>query len=293
MISFGVIGTGQRAEMYCRIASLCPDRFRVVGIVGRNKSRMKSLESQFSIPVYSGVDNLLSAEKCEFVVTAISRDENASFIKRVVNNSCAVLSETPPGETIEELNQLFQLSKDGAQIQVAEQFWLQPIHSARLRLIERGEIGEVINAQISIAREYHNISLIRKYLQIGYEPVLITATSSQSFIFASNKQKEYSYVNTYTDLGWFDFGKKFAQYEFTPQQYLSPIRSKRVIVRGDKGEIENNCVRGISDSKYFELTLQRCEYGTHGEPDSLYLDSIKYGKEVIYKKCTSASSFKR
>ena len=63
-----------------------------------------------------------------------------------------VLAETPPAP---DLKGLIQLSKDlpgNARVQVAEQYPFQPLHAARLALARSGKLGEITQAQISVAR---------------------------------------------------------------------------------------------------------------------------------------------
>lgn len=38
-------------------------------------------------------------------------------------------------------------------------------------------------------------------------------------------------------------------FDFTEEQYFSKIRGSRVLIRGDRGEIENNTVRCLKDYK--------------------------------------------
>ena len=56
-------------------------------------------------------------------------------------------------------------------MQVAEQYAFQPLHAARLAFIRAGKLGEISQVQVSVAHGYHGISLIRKFLGIGYENV--------------------------------------------------------------------------------------------------------------------------
>ena len=118
--------------------------------------------------------------KPDFVVTSVSWAANPGVLKLLASLEVPALSETPPAASVEEMNELCLLVKGGAKIQVAEQYFLQPHHAARLAFARSGKIGRVTQAQVSIAHGYHGISLIRRFLGIGFDNAKITAAVFKS-----------------------------------------------------------------------------------------------------------------
>lgn len=67
-----------------------------------------------------------------------------------------VLCETPPGEDLEDLNSLWaEYKKYNGKIQVAEQYFAQPLYAAWEKVIRSGKLGEVENINISSLHGYH------------------------------------------------------------------------------------------------------------------------------------------
>lgn len=84
------------------------------------------------------------------------------------------MCETPPGETMEALEELWEQSnKYNAKVQIAEQYFAQPLYAAWLKVIQDGKLGEVSNMNLSSLHGYHGVSIIRKFLNAGYENCII------------------------------------------------------------------------------------------------------------------------
>ena len=158
-----------------------------------------------------------------------------------VNRGYPVLMETPAGMTREQLLQLWNLSQNSARIAVAEQYHRYPDMIAGLQAVSEGRIGTPGSAYLSLAHDYHGMSLLRRMLLTEGESYSIrgertmypvTETDSRTGPLPGNPVRERA-----RDLVWvsFDSGKK-ALYDFSGVQYHSFIRSRHVLVRGDRGE---------------------------------------------------------
>ena len=143
--------------------------------------------------------------------------------------------------TREQLLQLWNLSQNSARIAVAEQYHRYPDMIAGLQAVSDGRIGTPGSAYLSLAHDYHGMSLLRRMLLTEGESYSIrgertmypvTETDSRTGPLPGNPVRERA-----RDLVWvsFDSGKK-ALYDFSGVQYHSFIRSRHVLVRGDRGE---------------------------------------------------------
>ena len=173
MITFAMIGTGWRAEFYLRIVAACPEKFQVAGVIGRNPAKAADLGKRFNVPIYDSVDALLHAARPQFMLVNVSRGAALPLMAQLSALDLPILCETPPGETLDDLYQLWALVEKGARIQVAEQYWAQPHHAARLAFAHSGKLGTVTQAQTSFAHGYHGISLLRRFLNVTFDPVTI------------------------------------------------------------------------------------------------------------------------
>ena len=187
-------------------------------------------------------------------------------------------SRTPPAQTVEDLEELHELVASGAKIQVAEQYLFQPIHQARLAVIASGKLGTVSHAQVSAAHGYHGTSLLRHYLGISDEPCRIRAMAFNAPIADSpgraGVQPEGKIAESKQTIAWLTFetddGPKLGVFDWTGDIYFSYIRTPRILVRGEQGEISNSSVRYLqSPTQPMEFEISRLDAGAGGQPDTL------------------------
>jgi hypothetical protein len=286
--SFGIIGGGWRAAFYLRIARALPEHFRVAGMMVRNQEKGSVLEEKWGVKTYRTLDELLEHCECDFVVVAASRSANASFIKELASRDIPALTETPPADSLEDLISLHELTRAGARVQVAEQYIFQPMHAARLAIVASGLLGSVTQVQVSAAHGYHGMSLLRHYLGIGFEEAAITARKFDSPIVAGPARQgppaKEKIVTSSQTIAWLDFQEKIGIFDFTGTQYFSWIRSPRILVRGERGEINNREVRYLKDFQTpVVLELKRQSAGEDGNLEGYYLKGILAGEEWVYR----------
>jgi predicted dehydrogenase len=267
-ITFGIVGGAWRAEFFFRIAQALPDRFRISGCVARTEATRSRIQTDWGIATFSTIGGLVRS-KPDFVVTSVPWAGSAPVILELASHEVAVLAETPPAEDLDALTKLWKELPENARVQVAEQYQFQPCHAARLALTRSGLLGEISETQISVAHGYHGVSLIRKFLNIGSESASIRALEFKSPIVAgSNRagppQEERKILTTQT-IASLEFEGKLAVFDFVEDQYFSWIRSHRVLVRGDRGEINNLDVRYLIDfATPIEMQLKRIDAGQTG-----------------------------
>lgn len=198
-----------------------------------------------------------------------------------------VLSETPPAPDLDALIALNKLTEKGARIQVAEQYHLQPMHAARIALANSGRLGKINHVQVSFSHGYHAMSLIRRLLGIGFENAKINASKLKSAFVAGPGRNglgdEELMAHGQQVIAVFDFGDKSAVYDFAPDQHRSFIRGNRILVRGDRGEINNREVRYIKDFRTpIECELIEKNTGLHGNFEGYFIKGVLAGDQWIY-----------
>ena len=287
-IIFAIIGSGWRAEFYLRIAKEMPDRFAVCGIVTRSEEKGKLLEHQWAIKTFKNVNELLKHSSPSFVLVSVSKSAAPDYIMELAAKGVPVITETPPALDIEKLVQLNGLVAKGAKIQVAEQYHLQPLHATRIAIANSGKLGEVIEVQLSVCHGYHAVSLMRKFLGVGFRNCKIRAIDFHSSIVEApgkrgGPEKE-NIVESCQTIAQLDFGDKLGIYDFDNQQYFSWIRSLNLQVRGSKGQINDKNVKYLKDHKTpIEYDLKRLNAGEDGNLEGYYLKGIMAGEEWIYR----------
>jgi len=295
MINFGIVGVGWRTEFYLRIAKACPDLFNVTGLVGRTPARTALVANKFGVALYNSVDELVHSTKPLFVVTSVPWEVNPGILKQLAAFGVPALSETPPASSVEEMAELCSLVAKGAKIQVAEQYFLQPHHAARLAFAQSGKMGRITQAQVSVAHGYHGVSLIRRLLGIGFENARVTASAFKSPIIKgpgrSGPPSREEIVESEQVLAWLDFGDRLGVFDFTGSQYFASIRDPRILVRGEKGEIVNNSAVYLKDFLTpIRVDFVRHSAGEHGNLEGHYLKGIQAGDEWAYKNPVAPAS---
>jgi GFO/IDH/MocA oxidoreductase family protein len=286
-IAFGVIGGAWRAEFFFRIATLLPDRFRVCGCVAKSDETRTHVSREWGIRVFETIDELLE-QKPEFVVISVPRAVCPSIILELAARRVAALAETPPAPDLDGLISLWNALPATAQVQVAEQYPFQPLHAARLAFVRAGKLGDVSQAQISVAHGYHGIALIRKFLNVGFENAQIEAFQFKSALIEGPNRKgpptaenEIESIQTFATLR---FGHKLGLFDFTSDQYFSWIRSNRVLIRGVRGEIVNTDARYLIDAwNPTTFRFDRHDAGETGNLEGFYHKGYAAGSTWWYR----------
>ena len=285
---FGIIGGGWRAEFFLRVARELPEQFHIGGMLVRDAVRGERLETEWGVKTVRTLDELLHLADFEFVVVSVPWAVSPPMLRALTEHGMPALAETPPAPDLDGLIALHELTARGATIQVAEQYQFQPMHAARLALARSGKLGTVTQAQVSAAHGYHGINLLRGLLNVGFDEVTITARSFSSPIVAgpgrSGPPSGEKVVESQQVIAQLDFGDKLGVFDFTGDQYFSWIRSPRLLVRGERGEINNQQVRYLQDFLTpIELDLRRVDAGQGGNLEGYYHKGIMAGSDWLYR----------
>ncbi len=288
---FGIVGSGWRVRCILRAARATQGRVQVAGIVARTPEKAAGLAAEFNIPVYRSAADLVAAQKPDFMMTSVAWGANPGVVRELVELGLPVLSETPPATTLAELRQLWSLAEQGARIQVAEQYWLQPQHAARLAFAGSGRIGRVSQAQVSVAHGYHGISLMRRFLNIGAElPNISVHRFTSPIIEGPGRQGPPAgekIITAEQSFTLFDFGDRLGVIDFTGEQYFSWIRGQRLLVRGERGEVVDEHAVYLSDYLTpIHVTFTRHSAGPNGNLEGNYLKGIQAGEQWWYRNPT-------
>ncbi|WP_066516087.1 Gfo/Idh/MocA family oxidoreductase [Curtobacterium ammoniigenes] len=286
--SVGIIGTGWRAGFFLRVASDPASPFRVRRLLAHSDVSAETARARWGIPTDTSLHVFLR-EHYDFVLIAVPRDAAPSLAGKLAARDVAVLLETPPAPDLPTLRSLYQSLGPNAPIQVAEQYPYQPHHAARLAVAHAHAFGAVTSAAVSAAHEYHAIRLIRSFLRVGFDDTLITAQQVSDRVartlsstgWASDMASLTS-TRTLAQLRFPD--DKLGLYDFEDEQYFSPIRTRHVLVRGERGEISDDRVSLMTAPEApVLLHLERRHTGIDGDLEGASLDRITLGRDVVYR----------
>jgi hypothetical protein len=286
---YAVIGSGWRAEFYIRIAKLVPEQFELTGMLIRDGNKGGQIAVQFGVKVVNDLDSLL-ADKPDFVVVCIKRGFLGDYVVELCKRGVPTLCETPPAETEAELVRLWQeVNRYHGKVQVAEQYFAQPLYAAYETALKQGILGRVENMSLSALHGYHGVSMIRRYLNVGFGNAAVYG-----------KRYHYDVTETYGREGMCFDGEVFScprdrlTFEFVngttaffdfsdPAQYHSFIRTRQLNVQGVRGEIDDLTVRYLTPENVpVTQELKRIDLGVYGNQEWSHF-GIMLGERLLYR----------
>jgi hypothetical protein len=149
-------------------------------------------------------------------------------------------------------------------------------------------MGNVHQAQVSFSHGYHGVSLIRKILGVGFESPEIRAFEYETSFIAGPGRNGLSeteqMLHPKEQIALLDFGGKLGVYDFAENQHRSFIRTQRILIRGDRGEINQNEIRYLKDFQTpVDLSFVRKHTGEDGNLEGYYLKGVLAGEEWVYQ----------
>lgn len=240
MVSFAIVGAGFRAAAYWRIAARIGEP-RCAGVVARTPRRL-------DVPVFRDVEECLRAGRPDFVVTALPRAVTPAVVTELVgHHRVPVLAETPPAADLDGMRRLWAAVGSSGLVQVAEQYLMMPTHSARRAVVESGLIGTPSQAHVSSTQLYHAVSLMRGLLGAGRQRATVRATRHAAPLMnpldRGGWTDDPAPRTAVTTLATVDFhGGRSGLYDFTDNQTRNQLRSRRLLVRGSHGELQDDRV---------------------------------------------------
>jgi predicted dehydrogenase len=94
--TFATIGSGRRTRFFLRLARAMPERLRVSGVVTGDPGRVDALTTDWGVPAFGTVGDLLRYERPDYIAAAVPWAAMPDAIREVVGHRMPVLAETPP-----------------------------------------------------------------------------------------------------------------------------------------------------------------------------------------------------
>ena len=289
MTKIAIIGAGWRSEFFIRIAQLLPEKFEIVGVVARKDEVRSALAERFGVQTYSSISQLLSKNKPDYAISSVSWDSNPGVVEELVSAGVYVLCETPPAPTLEGLQKLWAAVGSSEMVQVAEQYLSLPGHSARLAITKSGVIGNVSSLELSSTHGYHAVSIMRGFLQSGFEPTTITTRQFEAPLVdplsRNGFNADLSPKDAKTTISLIDFGSgKSGVYNFVDNQWHNQLRHRRIVVRGSRGEIVDDAViRLIEGPAITTSRIERYQLGYDLNLDGYDTEHLSFDGRVVFK----------
>lgn len=249
-IRFAVIGSGWRSFFYLRIAAALPHIFSIAAVKVRSEEKKRSIVADFKVKAVL-TDQEVYELRPDFVVVAVNKASLFSVSKEYLEMGIPVLCETPGAYGADEIRSALAYTPS-VPYAIAEQYFLYPGYSALIRLIESGVIGRPTGLYISLCHEYHAVSLMRKLLGKKEHPHIVSSLEFPEEVpggfsrYSASADGTLSSALRKVSLFAFESGEHVL-YDFSSNQYHSPLRCVSYRVEGEKGEIKDGHVSWVDE----------------------------------------------
>ena len=253
MLRFALVGTGYRSEFYAKAAKYTKS-LDIVCWLCRNEEKLNKLRDKYNIHTSMNEMEMLNL-KPDFIVVCVDKQHILKTAIYYAKKGFPILMETPCALSYQDLEDYKNAIKDGLKIQVAEQYIRTPYISSLINEINSNIIGDTISLTLSYAHDYHAISIAREILKSSVKTI-----SGDSYNFKITRYKDR--YNTYHDGLIIDskethltleyYNQKVLFYNFTSEEYRSPIRNRYINVRGSRGEIINDIIYYLDNDNIFK-----------------------------------------
>lgn len=251
-LKFLIVGSGWRSLFYLRVAHALPERFEVCAMLCRTPEKAEKMHREYGTPVSTSVEECIAMQP-DLVVVAVNKASIAAVSREWLARGFAVLCETPAALDEETLRGLWQLHRQGAKLQVAEQYWLYPTLARRLAAVHSGALGKVHFARLSVAHGYHAASLARQFLGAGQQAVKISGRRWTEKVIETDSRwgviEHGALVEKDLQQHTLEFaGGGTAFLDFCGVQYHSFLRSTHTSVQGERGEVYDDTLRCLDET---------------------------------------------
>ena len=163
-----------------------------------------------------------------------------------------------------------------------------PGHAARLVVVRSGAIGAPTAVEISSTHLYHSTSMMRSLLDVGMADAVVNARS-----FVARQ------VDPLTPEGWvedprpvprcrtiatLDFGDgRMGLYDFVENQWWNPLLARRIVVRGERGEIVDDAVTHLTDEGVVVSPISYRRTGIDMNLEGNDLVSVSFEGRMVYR----------
>jgi predicted dehydrogenase len=266
-----------------------PERFEIVGVVARTEDARRALAQNYGVKTFTSVSQLLSFKKPDYVVSSVSWASNPGVVEELVKAGVHVLCETPPAPTVEALHQMWRSVGSSEMVQVAEQYLHLPGHASRLSLTRSGVVGEVTSVELSSTHGYHAVSIMRGFLQSGFEPTTVMTQQFQAPLVNPLVRNGWNSIMSpqiaKTTISLIDFGSgKSGIYNFVDNQWHNQLRHRRIVVRGSKGEIVDDAVVRLIDGPAITTSrIERYQLGYDLNLAGFDTEHLSFDGTVVFK----------
>jgi len=260
----------------------------VVGLAARTAQGRAEESARWGVPAVGTPAELVGRHVPDLVITSVPWAANPEVVAELVAHGTPVLAETPPAPDLGGLRALWREVGGSGLVQVAEQHTRLPSIAARLALVAGGALGQVASAQLSWTHGYHATAVLRAFLGGGPAEAVVRAVRVPNALVEGPDRGGWPDAERLVDAAethaTIELGGRLGVYDFTDGQWFTPIRARRIVVRGSHGELVDEQVTRLLDHRTpVTAPLVRRQAGLDGNLEGWDLDTISWEGRVLWR----------
>lgn len=159
-----IVGAGHRALIYASFAKLRPDMLKIVGVADKIEARRLNVKELYDLPddrVFSSSEELLKHEKmADLIINGTMDAEHVPTSIPLLKKGYDMLLEKPFAINEKEMFALYDVAQaHHNRVGVCHVLRFAPFYQRIKKIIMSGQIGEVINLQMSEHVGYHHLAV--------------------------------------------------------------------------------------------------------------------------------------
>ncbi len=163
-ISVVLVGAGNRANVYARLALHEPEKMKVVGVVDPDPIRVKAAKEKYGIPeenCFSSVEEFVARDKfADAVINGTMDDIHVVTSIPVLKKGYDMLLEKPFAVNEDELRELVKVAnEEKRKVLICHVLRYTPFYSAIKKHVMNGEIGDIISIEMCEHVSYHHMAV--------------------------------------------------------------------------------------------------------------------------------------
>ena len=159
-----IVGMGNRSSIYARESLKHPELFRVVGVVDVRPERVRQAQQLYRIPAehcFSSVEELVRLPRlADAAINGTMDSLHVATSLPLLRKGYDLLLEKPFATCREEGEELVSCARqNGRRVMICHILRYAPFYRRLRELLQRGDIGSIINIQLTVQVSYHHQSV--------------------------------------------------------------------------------------------------------------------------------------
>ena len=159
-----IVGAGNRATVYSKLALEKPEKLKIVGIVDPDKVRTKIVAEKFNVPMencFESVEEFVKHDKmADAVINGTMDHIHVETSIPVLKKGYDLLLEKPFAVNEEELREIVKVAnEEKRKVLICHVLRYTPFYSSIKKHVLNGEIGDIISIEMCEHVSYHHMAV--------------------------------------------------------------------------------------------------------------------------------------